>query len=302
MQIIDSDPPGMPSQCQASCYDFDFGPDGGGNTSGWTLFHTGALALDWGTSDDGACWSGALGPPPASNVTGGAGAAACIDSEASGAGVALAYLCSPAIDFSAAIAPQVQFNYNYQLRSAAGADDGLGVLIGSAAPGPATIGSYSEIFATANNHGGFAALPGATAKLPVNSAQAYLCFRYGGNDDWYAQLDDVRIVAQACTGGATDTDADGVVDNADNCLLVANAAQRDTDGDGIGNMCDGDFDQSCTVNFTDLGIMKTAFFEPGTTDTDMDGNGETNFVDLGLLKAAFFQPPGPSGVQNLCGL
>jgi hypothetical protein len=86
----------------------------------------------------------------------------------------------------------------------------------------------------------------------------------------------------------------------DNCLLIANADQRDTDADGFGNVCDGDFDDNCAVNFLDLGAMKAAFFQPGTTDTDMDGDGETSFSDLGLLKAQFFQPPGPSGLPNDC--
>lgn len=40
------------------------------------------------------------------------------------------------------------------------------------------------------------------------------------------------------TTGQTDTDNDGIKDNADNCVTVANADQKDTDGDGIGDACD----------------------------------------------------------------
>jgi hypothetical protein len=36
----------------------------------------------------------------------------------------------------------------------------------------------------------------------------------------------------------TDTDGDGVGDNADNCVSVANAGQDDADGDGIGDACE----------------------------------------------------------------
>ena len=50
-----------------------------------------------------------------------------------------------------------------------------------------------------------------------------------------------------------DTDNDGVFDSADNCIDVANPGQQDTDFDGHGNICDGDFDNTCgPVDFTDL--------------------------------------------------
>ena len=97
-----------------------------------------------------------------------------------------------------------------------------------------------------------------------------------------------------------DTDGDGVVDSTDNCTAVANADQLDVDADGIGNRCDGDFDQDCNVNFGDLAVMKAQFFTPGQLNTDMDGNGTTNFADLSLFKTMFFLPPGPSGIPNIC--
>ena len=41
----------------------------------------------------------------------------------------------------------------------------------------------------------------------------------------------------------------------------ANASQLDTDADGFGNACDGDFNNDCIVNFVDLGDLKSAFFQ-----------------------------------------
>jgi beta-glucanase (GH16 family) len=102
----------------------------------------------------------------------------------------------------------------------------------------------------------------------------------------------------------TDTDNDGIVDFLDNCTLVANGpndtvtagpSQNDTNGDGYGNMCDADLDNSGFVNFGDLAAFKAAF---GTIDPDADlnGSGFVNFGDLGRFKQLFGQPPGPSGL------
>jgi hypothetical protein len=96
-----------------------------------------------------------------------------------------------------------------------------------------------------------------------------------------------------------DTDCDGVRDGGDDCLFVDNGSQRDTDGDGIGNACDPDLDQNCSVNFLDLGIFKSVFFT-NDPDADFDGDGQVNFSDLGIMKKLFFHAPGPSGVTNIC--
>ncbi|MEM6638261.1 MAG: hypothetical protein AAF610_00020 [Pseudomonadota bacterium] len=96
-----------------------------------------------------------------------------------------------------------------------------------------------------------------------------------------------------------DSDGDGVADDQDNCTDVPNAAQRDTNGDGYGNLCDADLNNDCVTNILDLGLFRTVFF---TTDGDADfnGDGTVNFVDLGILRTLFFQAPGPSGVTSVC--
>src|SRR6185295_12702728 len=96
-----------------------------------------------------------------------------------------------------------------------------------------------------------------------------------------------------------DLDADHIPDVSDNCMQVSNLSQRDSDGDGIGNICDPDLNNDCVVNFSDLGLFKPRFFT-SDPDADFDGDGTVNFSDLGILKAAFFLPPGPSGVPNGC--
>jgi hypothetical protein len=96
--------------------------------------------------------------------------------------------------------------------------------------------------------------------------------------------------------GPLDVDADGVPDDVDSCVKHANADQRDTDGDGFGNLCDPDLNNDAIVNFVDLGEFKSLFFS-GDPDADFDGDGFVNFVDLGILKGFFFLPPGPVAIR-----
>ncbi len=96
-------------------------------------------------------------------------------------------------------------------------------------------------------------------------------------------------------GTPLDTDGDGVADSSDNCILVKNPAQRDTDNDGYGNYCDPDFDNNLVVNAEDLAFLKNRFFS-SDPDADLNGNGSVNSADLAILKSMFFQAPGPSGV------
>ena len=101
-----------------------------------------------------------------------------------------------------------------------------------------------------------------------------------------------------------DQDRDGTPDAVDNCILHANGPlipdaggniQRDTDGDGFGNVCDPDFDNNLVVNASDLAYLKLKFF---TADPDADLNGDNivNAGDLAILKSFFFKAPGPSGL------
>ena len=96
-----------------------------------------------------------------------------------------------------------------------------------------------------------------------------------------------------------DTDADGIFDRNDNCTEVANADQRDTDGDGFGNICDPDFDNDESVNFQDLEIIRTAFFSNPQLSSwnehvDLNNDGVVNFVDLGIVRNAMLGEPGPT--------
>jgi len=104
---------------------------------------------------------------------------------------------------------------------------------------------------------------------------------------------------------ALDTDSDGVPDALDNCVTVPNPGPLscDTDLDGYGNACDGDFNNDGSV---DAGSDFSEIFLPdfnlgrdaSGTGTDMDCNGrvevEPDFSTAFLSQFAA-GAPGPSG-------
>lgn len=94
--------------------------------------------------------------------------------------------------------------------------------------------------------------------------------------------------------GLPDWDADGIPDSVDNCIEVANVAQRDTDGDAVGNLCDPDLNNDGVVNNLDLGMLRAVFFTYDA-DADFDGDGVVAVPDLGIMKRFFYAPPGPNG-------
>ncbi len=294
----------VPSQCARDCGLIeDFDPGTGSLPPGWTVFNFNSLSpeLNWGTSDDGNCGDG-------ENLTNGGGVAACVDSFRSGfnPGPMEAYLCSPELDFSGRAGSGLAFTLNYQIFEEPDPGDALEVLMGTQPPGPGTIGDYTPVFTTMDNVGELLDRPGVDMLVPIpgfdGADSAWLCLRYLADFDWYAQVDEVRATATACIA---DSDGDGVSDGSDNCTLVPNPNQVDTNGDGIGNWCDADLNGDCSVNFADLAAFKAAFFpRPYDQDADFNSDGFVNFADLSVLKASFFNGvnpgPGPSGLPNDC--
>jgi uncharacterized protein (TIGR03790 family) len=101
-----------------------------------------------------------------------------------------------------------------------------------------------------------------------------------------------------------DRDGDGVPDDRDVCRDLPDPDQRDSDGDGFGNLCDADFDDDGVVRRYGSGsspsdlvridrTRSTGLYVP---EFDLDGDGEVDARDAG--RAALFcdLPPGPSGV------
>ncbi len=98
-----------------------------------------------------------------------------------------------------------------------------------------------------------------------------------------------------------DADGDGVVDALDNCTLVANPGQCDSDGDGYGNHCDGDFTGNGVTNAQDTGLFRGQLGKPSAgpvyNAADLNCNGAVNAQDTALFRQLLGKPPGPSGLH-----
>ena len=96
--------------------------------------------------------------------------------------------------------------------------------------------------------------------------------------------------AQAIVG---DADDDGVYDYQDNCINIANASQTDSDGDGYGNACDADLNESGLVDAGDLTLFKSVYMS-ADADADFNDSGYVDAGDLTIFKSLYRKKPGPS--------
>jgi hypothetical protein len=74
---------------------------------------------------------------------------------------------------------------------------------------------------------------------------------------------------------ASDQNGDGTPEDLDNCILVANVDQRDSDNDGYGNICDADLNQDLQTDLSDFSWFRIVF---DTADPDADFNESTGKI------------------------
>ncbi len=110
---------------------------------------------------------------------------------------------------------------------------------------------------------------------------------------WSGNTQDFSVLRAGVV--APDADADGVFDTQDNCELISNADQRDTNNDGFGNLCDPDLNNDGLVDTADSDLL-LALIGSQDPDADLNGDGIVDNADATILQAFLQLPPGP-GVQ-----
>ncbi|MEQ1801025.1 MAG: dockerin type I domain-containing protein [Gammaproteobacteria bacterium] len=98
-----------------------------------------------------------------------------------------------------------------------------------------------------------------------------------------------------------DIDGDGIYDASDNCVLMANPTQLDSNADGYGNICDADLNSSGSVTAADYAILRSvlnlaAASSQTAAGADFNGSGTVTAADYAILRSKIGTAPGPSGL------
>ena len=114
----------------------------------------------------------------------------------------------------------------------------------------------------------------------------------------------MRLEIETTNSMPVDLDGDGVLNEQDNCLSIPNPKQRDSNADGLGNICDADVNNDGAVTTSwgqsfprqDRGDIEAIALSlqrgDYDSDHDLDGNGSVDERDLSIAQLYLLLPTG----------
>lgn len=118
-----------------------------------------------------------------------------------------------------------------------------------------------------------------------------------------ALLSCIGAISPGIAAASADTDFDDIPNTADNCTVVFNPTQLDSDRDGFGNACDGDLDNNGIVNAGDHISLQFVYGFTADSGTlaaaaDLNGSGFVGAQDELRLRLMMGTAPGPSAFTS----
>lgn len=115
-----------------------------------------------------------------------------------------------------------------------------------------------------------------------------------GLADLYEDVNlDGQLSARESNRLVPDTDGDTQLDGFDNCTLVANTNQRDSNGDYYGNVCDADLNNSGLTNTADFAIQRSVLNQSVgnllAAAADLNHSGTVTAADFAILRSVLNQ-------------
>ena len=161
-------------------------------------------------------------------------------------------------------------------------------------------------------------VPGAKVLVPQDPSKSLLALRMSRRDRYgmpplaskLVDVNGLKLIrgwisrGDVCDTDLTDTDGDGVLNTVDNCIQVANPDQGDSDQDGYGNGCDGDFNADLATDNNDrVPLEKKAARslkrnDPGfVARFDLNRDLIINGQDVTIFNGLENNAPGPSALH-----
>ena len=123
-----------------------------------------------------------------------------------------------------------------------------------------------------------------------------------GDIDADGVLDENDNCVEHANVDQADLDSDDHGDACDSCTEVPNAGQQDSDEDGFGNICDADLNNDPVTGIPDFNIFRDCINMPGEGArngcfiADFNSDHRVDNIDFQLMQEMFGSPPGPSGL------